>query len=323
MNLVFLTPSPDPAGGGSGFNAGLIPALRALGHPVDVRHDAASLPQGATPVVDGLLLPDLEADLDMLLACDAVAVIHHVSARAGQDKAMREDVRTTERRMLPLFRRVVATSQPVADRLAELYGLSRVRVLQPGLLELPRSPGSGGPGCHILSVGVMTPRKGHHRLLQALARLTDLDWTLTIAGDAQRDVAHAQAVAALVDDLGLASRVTIMADPSMSALDAAWAGADLFALASSWEGFPAGIAEALRRGIPVAATTVGEVAAITPADASVLCQADDMVTFGKCLRRAIFDTTLRAALAEGAWAAGQAMPGWPQQAAAFETLLRS
>jgi glycosyltransferase involved in cell wall biosynthesis len=328
MHLVFLTPSPDPAGGGGGFNAGLIPALRALHHTVDTQHDADALPPGATPIVDGMLLPDLEADLDVLLARDAVAIIHHVSSRAGKDLALREDVRTTERRMLPLFRRVVATSQPVADRLAEEYGLTRVRVLQPGLPDLPRSPGSGAPssensGCHILSVGVLTPRKGHHRLVQALARLADLNWTLTIAGDAQRDVAHAQAVAALVDDLDLGARIAILPNPSDAALDAAWAAADLFALASSWEGYPAGIAEALRRGIPIVATTVGEVAALTPVAASILCPPDDMATFGKCLRRGICDGALRASLSDAAWIAGQALPGWPAQAAAFETLLRS
>ena len=323
MHLVFLTPSPQPPGGGGSFNAGLLPALRDLHHAIDLRHDAADLPPGAIPLVDGLLLPDLEPELDALLARDAIAIIHHVSARAGQDKAAREGVRTTERRMLPLFRRVVATSRPVADRLAEEYGLSGVRVLAPGLPDLPRNPPAPGPSCRIASIGVITPRKGHDRLVQALARMTDLDWTLAIAGDARRDPVHANAVAALIDDLGLQSRVTILPDPAPGALDALWTQTDLFALASSWEGYPAGVAEALRRGIPVVATAVGEIPGLTPLAAGIIAPANDMVTFGKCLRRAIFDTSLRAALADGAWAAGQALPGWPHQAQAFDLILRS
>jgi glycosyltransferase involved in cell wall biosynthesis len=319
MHLVFLTPSPDPAGGGSRFNAGLLPALRALGHTADMQHDADDLPPGARPIVDGLLLPDLEG---RLVPHHAVAIIHHMSAKAGQDKSAKEAVRASEQRMLPGFARVIATSKPVADRLHDGYGLDGVALLPPGQPDLPRSPGSGGPGCHVLSAGVLTQRKGHDRLLRALAPLTDLDWTLTIAGDAQRDPAHAQSVVALVDDLQLQSRVTILPDVTPDALEAEWARADLFALASSWEGYPAGAAEALRRGIPVAATTVGELPATVPMTAGILFPPDDPATMSKCLRRAIFDTSLRASLAEGAWQAGLAMPGWPQQALAFLSIIQ-
>lgn len=321
MDFVFLTPSPDPAGGGSRFNAGLVPALRAAGHGVTVRHDAELLPDGVRPVVDGLLLPDLEPRLDALLAAGAVAVVHHVSARAGRDDTMNRAGSQAELRMLPRLSRVIATSRPVAGRLQVDYGLVDVPVLLPGMAELGRGEGSGGPGVHILSAGVITPRKGHDRLLRALSRLVDLDWTLTIAGDAQRDAVHAGSVAAAIEEHGLSSRVTLLANPSDAALDAEWARADLFALASSWEAYPSGIAEALRRGIPVVGTSVGDVPAMVPHSAGVLCPADDAVTLSKCLRRAIFDGGLRAALAEGAWQVGLAMPGWPQQALAFLSLI--
>ena len=323
MRFVFLTPSPDPAGGGSQFNAGLLPALRALGHEIEVRHDAENLPEDARPVVDGLLLPELEGSLDTLISRDAVAIVHHVSARAGQDKSAKDAIRAIELRMLPAFRCLIATSAPVAERLATAYGLPGTPVLAPGQPDLPRSAGSGGPGCRILSAGVLTPRKGHDRLLRALARLTDLDWTLTIAGDAQRDPAHASTVAAAIDSLHLAPRVTLLPDPTHEALEAEWACADLFALASSWEGYPAGIAEALRRGVPVVATAVGGVPALGPRTAGVLWPADDPTNFSKSLRRVIFDAALRADLAEGAWQAGLAMPGWPQQALAFLSLIKA
>ena len=321
MQLVFLTPSPDPAGGGSAFNAGLIPALRTLGHTVAVQHDAATLPEGAVPVIDGLLLPDLEPQLDALAAQDAVVVIHHVSAKAGRDHGTRDAVRAVEQRMLPRFRRIVATSAPVAERLVAEFGLAAPRLLEPGLPDLPRSTGS--PGCAILCVGVLTPRKGQDRLLHALARLVDLDWTLTLAGDAQRDPVHAAAIAALIDDLALQARVTLLPDPSRTALEPLWQAADLFAVASSWEGHPAGIAEALRRGLPVLALGVGGVPAMVSRSAGILCPPDDPATLSKALRRALFDTSLRTSLAEGAWQAGLALPGWPQQALAFETILRS
>lgn len=323
MHLVFLTPSPDPAGGGSAFNAGLIDALRAAGHTISRQHDAASLPDDALPVVDGLLLPDLEPSLDALVARDAVIIVHHVSAGAGRDIAIRGAVQSIERRMLPAFRRVVATSAGVAERLAADFAVPAPHILSPGLADLPRTPQSPTPPCRILCVGVLTPRKGQDRLLQALARLTDLDWTLTIAGDAGRDPVHAATVLALAEDLHLQSRLTFVPDPAPQTLEAAWQAADLFALATSWEGYPASVAEALRRGIPVITTDVGPLPALVPHAAGIVCPPDDPVTFGKCLRRAIFDTALRTAYAEGAWCTGQALPGWPQQALAFAAILRS
>ncbi len=323
MHLVFLTPSPAPAGGGSAFNAGLIPALRALGHEVTVRHGVADIPGEGVPVVDGLLLPDAEPQIDALAGQDAIAVIHHVSAKAGRDPGARDAVRAIEQRMLPRLRRVVATSTQVAERLTADFGVATPHLVGPGLPDLPRSPGSGGPGCRIVSIGVLTPRKGHDRLLKALARLTDLDWTLFIAGDARRDPVYAGGIAAQVDGLELQSRVTVLADPSPDALEPLWRQADLYALASSWEGYAAGIAEALRRGVPVVASDIEGVRTLTPPAAGVLCPPDDAETFSKSLRRVVFDRALRASLAEGAWQVGMALPGWPQQALAFDAILRS
>lgn len=321
LELVFLTHGLDQPGGGQAFNAGLIKALRAH-HTVHVRHDADGLPPHATPVVDGLLLPDLEPHLATLVAQDAVAVIHHVSARAGRDPAVRETVQAIERRMLRAFRRIVATSAAVAGRLDADFALTAT-VLTPGQPDLSRTIGSTEGPCRILCAGVLTPRKGQDRLLHALARLTDLDWTLVIAGDARRDPVHAAAVTALVDTLQLQSRVTILPDPSPAALEQAWQHADLFALATSWEGHPAGVAEALRRGIPVLTTKVGDMPGLVPQSAGIICPPDDPATLSKCLRRAVFDRSLRASLADGAWVAGQSMPVWPQQALAFEAILRS
>ena len=310
MHLVFLTPSPDPAGGGRAFNAGLIPALRAAGHQIDVRHTADDLPQGARPVVDGLLLPALEPQLDTLLAHDAVAIIHHLGAAAGRDPALRETVRATERRMLPAFRRVLTTSEPVATRLRDQFGIEAT-LCTPGLPDLPRTLQASAPPCRILCAGVLTPRKGQDRLLEALARLADLDWTLTIAGDAERDTVYAATLAPLAERLGIASRVHFIPNPDLDTLGTAWRATDLFALTSSWEGWPAAVAEALRRGIPVLATSVPSLSALVPQAAGVLAPPDDPVTLSKCVRRVIFDADLRRNLAEGAWQTGLALPGWP------------
>lgn len=321
MHLLFIAPQPAPPGGGTQFNDGMMPALRALGHTVESAAPDAPVPPGAVPVIDGLALPAVAARIDALAAQGAVAIVHHASAAAGRDLAAREEVRALERAVLPRLRRVVSTSAAVAERLVQDYGVAAPVVLQPGMAELPRSTGSGGTSCRILSAGVLTPRKGHDRLMQALAPLLDLEWSLLIAGDAQRDPVHAAGLPALALSLRIAPRVELLADPDGAALAGAWAGADLFVTASSWEGYPAGVAEALRRGVPAVALAVGGVPALLPQSAGMVCAPDDPSTFSKCLRRAVHDRGLRAAMAAGAWAAGQRLPGWPQQARAFEALL--
>lgn len=309
MHLAFVLAEPPGAGPVAAFVRGIAGALRGLGHTVDVAIDAGSIPPGARPVLDGMALPALVAGLDELAGRGAIALIHHPGA------AVTESAGDLERAWLPRFGRVVATSRPVADRLAAEFGVAekRLAVVTPGAPDAARSPGSGG-GCAVLAVGALAPRKGHDALLRAFSGLPDLDWRLTIAGST-RDPAHAATLAELVGGAGLAGRVRIAADPEPDALEALWRGADLFALATRWEGYPAAVAEALRRGLPVATTEAG--AGLLPAGGGTSCPADDAAALSKCLRRMIFDTSLRAAMADAAWAAGRALPGWPEQAALF------
>ena len=324
MHLTFAIPSLADTGGGTGhaYAHGMTLALRGLGQQADVTEgDEPSFASGTIPVVDGLLLPHLLARLPELVAHEAVAVVHHVSARAGRDAGAREAVGTIERTMLPALRRVVATSQPVAERLQQEFGVDRVAVVAPGTDDLPRSVPGSGP-LQVLSAGVLTPRKGYDTLLHAMARLSDLDWRLTIAGSAMRDPAHARQLVALISELGLTGRVTLAADPDADTMEHLWRSADVFALATRWEGYPAGVMEALRRGLPVVVTAGGAAADHVPTDAGIVCALDDTPTLSKCLRRILFSRALRDSMAEGAWRTGRALPGWDTQARLFFNAVR-
>ncbi len=93
--------------------------------------------------------------------------------------------------------------------------------------------------------------------------------------------------------------------------------ADVFALATHFEGYGMVIAEALKRGLPVAVCDGGAAGALVTPEAGMVCPVGDVAQLSKALRRAIFDVPLRRNLAEAAWHLGQDLPDWNRQAAAF------
>ncbi len=336
--LALLVPAPFAAvTGGYGYDRAIVAGLRAAGHAVQVielpgRHplaDAAAeagaraawdaLTPDAVPVIDGLGLPAFAPLADRLGSRRVLGLVHHPTALEPDfDEATRTVLRATERAVFARLARIIVTSPSTAERLAAEFSVPRERisVVVPGTAAAPRSTGSGGPGCAILSVGVITPRKGHDVLLRALAKLPDLDWTLTIAGG-ERDAVHARMLHGLADELGIAARVRFAGELAADALEAEWQRADLFALATRFEGYGMAIAEALKRGVPVAVTDGGAAGALLSPQTGVVAAVGDDAALSRALRRLIFDAGLRAQMRTAAWQAGGALPEWPAQAAAF------
>ncbi len=318
MHLAFALPPPSETGGGGGaaYIDGLVSGLRAIGARVDLLvGENPVFPAGSTAVVDGMLLPRLHQRLEDLIHADAVALVHHAAAAASRDEPSRTQTLAIERSMLQRMRRIVATSEPVALRLADEFGVKAYAV-PPGLGEAALAT----PDPHqpiILSVGVLTRRKGHDRVLQIASRLLDLPWHLVIAGDTQREPTYAAELRTLADRHGLGDRVTILADPTSDRLELEWRRATVLALATRWEGYPSAIAEALQRGIPCLTTAGANAESILPAAAGAICSLDDLATFGKCLRRLLYDTELQADMARAASAASEELPRWADRARDF------
>ena len=305
-----LPPGPLSLEGGGAYVRGLANALTAAGHGARMGGDPAP---GSIVVIDGAALAAWPPER----LAGAVGLVHHTTPLAGEIE--RAALREAERSRLPLLRRVIATSAAVRDRLVGEFGVEpgRIAVVRPGVPDVPRGTGSGGAGCTVLAVGALVPRKGHDVLLRALARLFDLPWHLVIAGDAMRDPACAASLRAQAEAAGIAGRVRFAGVLEAAALETEWRQADLFALATQWEGYSAPVAEALRRGLPVAVTDGGAAAELVSPEMGVVAPIGDSDQLSKALRRMIFDTGLRAAMAEAAWRAGQDLPGWPAQARLF------
>ena len=135
-----------------------------------------------------------------------------------------------------------------------------------------------------------------------MARLFDLRWRLMIAGDAGR-TRRMRALAALTTSSG--SRPgPLLADPE-PARWRAWEAADLFALATRWEGYAAAVAEALRRGIPVVVSDGGAAGALVTPEARRGLRPGRRATSANACAGWSSTAPLRAEMAEAAWQAGQ------------------
>ena len=348
MQIDFIAPAPfDRINGGYEYDRRIVAGMRALNHEVRVHeleggHPVAdtaavasarqcwqSLPRNGVVVIDNLALASF-APLNAELATRPLIVLDHhpTGLETGLDDVTRASLIEVEKRLLRHARLVIATSQATADTLAAEFDVAseRVCVIEPGTADAPRSRGSAPDGrgaVELLAIGTLIPRKGHDVLLRAIARLPDLDWHLTIAGSARPDPDTAVALKSLAADLTIDSRVTFLGEMTGEPLAALWQQADLFALATHYEGYGMAIAEALKRGLPVAICGGGAAGALVTPQSGVVCPPADIDQLSKALRRLIFDTELRRSLADGAWTAGQSLPNWPTQTARFAQAVAS
>ena len=90
--------------------------------------------------------------------------------------------------------------------------------------------------------------------------------------------------------------------------------ADLFVLASRFEGYGMAFAEALAHGLPVVGTTAGAIPDTVPPDAGVLVEPNDVKALTRTLRMLIENPKERQWFASGALAAGAALPTWENSA---------
>ena len=344
MSLVhFLIPGDlDTPTGGYGYDRKVIAGLEALGW--EVRHLAlgegfpfpepgvragaaaafAALPDGALALVDALAL----GALPEVAAAEAgrlrlVALEHHpLGDETGLTAAQAAGLHASEGAALAAVGTVICTSPATAARLGDLFGLdpARVVVAPPGVEPGPRSPGTGAPPL-ILSVGSLIPRKRHDVLIEALARIADRDWRARIVGSAALDPGCAARLAELIRARGVAGRVELVG--ARTDVRGEMAGADVFALASEYEGYGMAFAEAMSQGLPVVACGVGPTVALVPAEAGALVPPGDAAAFAAGLAGLLAVPGGRRAAAGAAFAAGARLPGWEDTARRIAGALRA
>lgn len=262
--------------GGNVYNARLVEGLRALGAdvqmvPVEGAWPAASArdrrrfgnllgtterdagPGGAVVIVDGLVAVGAPGELEFAATEGRPPwILVHMAVPDDRDTAPGNPhvpSRATEERALKAAAGVICTSNTAGRTLQERHGLPRIHVALPGTGPAPVVPGSDPP--HIIMVAALLPNKDQLLVVEALARIQDLEWTAALVGSDQADPGYAGQVREAVEEYGLAVRIELTGELSGASLESEWSRANLSLLVSRAEAFGMAVTESLARGIPV------------------------------------------------------------------------
>jgi len=285
---------------------------------LEAEQKLAALPARSLVMVDGLALgamPDVvHAHRDRLCM---VGLVHHpLAAETGLSSELATRLFESERRALQAVRFAVVTSLATRRALAA-YGLEpgRIAVAEPGI-DHPAVAGCGANfydaslPVRMLCVATITPRKGHELLLDALAGVGHLDWTLVCVGSLERSPATVRALRMRIEIAGWEDRVELTGELDEAQLQQQFRSAHLFVLATHFEGYGMAVAQALAHGLPVVSTRTGAIADLVPPGAGMLVEPADEAALRAALSRVLSDPPLRRRLAEGARVAGSKLPSW-------------
>jgi glycosyltransferase involved in cell wall biosynthesis len=315
-----------------GWNIDLINLDEGFPRPSQEQRKAAqerlsAIAVGCPIVMDGLafgVLPELA--LQLRPHHPLIALIHHpLALESGLSAAQADGFRASERAALASARRVIVTSATTARLLAVDYGVppDHITVACPGTDSVPATQGSNDGIVRLLAIGAVVPRKGFDVLIAALATLPELPWHLTIAGDRSRDADAASQLDADIARFKLSDRVAVLGAVSRERVAELYASADLFTLASRFEGYGMAFSEALAHGLPVIGTNVGAIPETVASGAGILVASDDPATLATALRHVIENPDARRRMAASARVAAQAFPSWQDSAKLFSRALEA
>jgi glycosyltransferase involved in cell wall biosynthesis len=225
-----------------------------------------------------------------------VHTVHNIAEREAHDPVGR----VVERAAFRLGVVPVAVAEEVARSFRKLYGfepgatipngIDAARFRRPGeRAAWRRENGFTDDDLLVVSVARLEPQKNPLGLVEAFSRVSGAGATLVMAGDGSlRDAVRERG-----GRVRLAGVQTDVA-PLLAA-------ADVFALASQWEGNPMAVMEAMAAGLPVVATAVGGVPELVEHGVTgLLVPPGDAGAFAHALGALLSDALLRRRLGNAA-----------------------
>jgi glycosyltransferase involved in cell wall biosynthesis len=340
-DLVFAYPGDlETRTGGYGYDRRVVAALGDLGWNIQLISLGEGFPNPNAKQLDeaGRMLSEL-ADNGLVLIdglafgvmdewagreaqrLKIMALVHHpLALETGLDRDQQAAAAAREETALAQTRGVIVTSHATAAELAANYAVpaERITVAIPGMDPAPLAAGGGDPPL-ILSVGTLTRRKGHDVLIASLEKLRDLPWSCRIVGSKTLDPGVAAELERQVAQSGLGDRIELTGQIDDTRSE--FAKADIFALASRYEGYGMVFAEALAQGLPIVGCVAGAVPDVVPESAGFLVPPDDRQAFAGALRRLLEEPETRISMADAAAIAGAKLPSWRDTAVIISNFL--
>lgn len=337
--LIFAVPGDiQTPSGGYGYDRRLIAELRRLGWDVvhlrlpdgfprpssddlaETEAAFAAIADGSLVLVDGLAfgrMPKI-AEKEAQRLRIAALVHHPLFLETGLDSRMREVMEASERQALRSAQAVIVTSPATAEAVRSAFAVpvERLAVAVPGTDKPERSAMDDEARRHapptILSIGTLIPRKDHGTLVEGLARIADLEWRCRIVGSKTADPETAAALGRQIEAFGLSDRIDLPG--AMPDVAGEYPKADLFVLASRYEGYGMVFAEALAHGLPIVFCAEGAPRELISPEAGRRFEPGDADGLAAALRALLVDGGARRRAAEAAKVAGMALPGWDETA---------
>jgi glycosyltransferase involved in cell wall biosynthesis len=276
-----------------------------------------SLPAECPVIIDGLAFGALPTSGVERIKAPVVALVHHpLALESGLPEDQQDHLFRTERDNLRHAAQVLVPSPHTRAILIDRYHVPPgiIHIALPGIAQ-PKAEAAvtkeGAP--LILAVGILHPRKGHDVLIEALARIADLDWRAEIVGNPWEE-GHAQDLQHRIDSAGLSNRLRLVGQVAPDALDQLYRQSTIFALATRYEGYGIVFNEALVHGLPIVSCRTGAVPDTVPAEAGLLVERDDPAAFADALRVMLTDPDRRASMARAAREKGAALASWAETA---------
>lgn len=200
---------------------------------------------------------------------------------------------------LQFFDKIVTTSQFLKKELVRL-GATRNKIIIVGAAGQTFNKKKiykkeNRSGVKLLCVGHIREIKGQIILIQALNYLKDLDWDITLVGDASpSDIYYKKELNEEIKRSNQSDRVFWAGRLEGERLAEAYAASNIVVVPSLYEGYGLVIREAMSSGIPVVASNVGGIPEILINGVNgFLVPAADPVALADALRMIILDPKLR------------------------------
>lgn len=222
----------------------------------------------------------------------------------------------------PLRQFAIGIGVPEAKAVTIPNGVDSARFRPLDRAACRRKHGIAPDAAVLLSVGYLVEAKGHHDIVQALARLrasaTGPAIQLIIAGGPGREGDFEPELRRIIRESGMEDRVRLTGAVSPPELAELMNAADVSCLASYSEGWPNVVLESLACGTPVVATRVGGVPEmITRPEYGIIVPPRDAAALESALAGSFSRSWDRALIA--AWGASR---GWEQVAREVFTQMR-